>query len=125
MKKENFRVYENGKLQTVSQFGKEDTPITAGLVLDDSGSMMSKRARVEAAALAMVRESNPQDEVFGTVFEIAPDGKESILHDFCTGDCSDGAYPLAGLIIDAKGNLYGTASAGGVNRNGTVFMITP
>ena len=62
---------------------------------------------------------------FGTVFEIAPDGKESILHDFCTGDCSDGAYPLAGLIIDAKGNLYGTASAGGVNGNGTIFMITP
>jgi len=61
----------------------------------------------------------------GTVFEITADGKEKVLHSFCTGDCSDGAYPLGDLIIDAKGNLYGTASGGGVNANGTVFMITP
>jgi uncharacterized repeat protein (TIGR03803 family) len=61
----------------------------------------------------------------GTVFEITADGKERILHRFCTTDCLDGAYPLGDLTIDAKGNLYGTASAGGVNRNGTVFMITP
>ena len=61
----------------------------------------------------------------GTVFEITADGKEKVLHSFCTTDCLDGAYPLAGLAIDAKGNLYGTASAGGVNRNGVIFMITP
>ncbi len=35
-----------------------------GILIDDSGSMMSKRARVEAAALEMVRNSNPNDEVF-------------------------------------------------------------
>ena len=61
----------------------------------------------------------------GTVFEVTADGKEKVLHSFCTTDCLDGAYPLAGLAIDAKGNLYGTASAGGVNHNGVVFMITP
>jgi len=60
----------------------------------------------------------------GTVFEITPDGKEKVLHNFCTGDCSDGADP-SDLIIDAKGNLYGTTYGGGINRNGTVFMITP
>jgi uncharacterized repeat protein (TIGR03803 family) len=60
----------------------------------------------------------------GVVYEITAGGKERILHTFCSGDCSDGAYPN-GLIIDAKGNLYGTAFAGGVNRNGTIFMITP
>jgi uncharacterized repeat protein (TIGR03803 family) len=60
----------------------------------------------------------------GVVYEITPDGKEKILHSFCSGDCSDGAYP-SGLIIDAKGNLYGTAFAGGVNKDGTIFMITP
>ncbi len=59
----------------------------------------------------------------GVVYEITADGKEEILHDFCTGDCSDGAYPN-GLIMDAKGNLYGTAYGGGINGNGTVFMIT-
>ena len=60
---------------------------------------------------------------YGVVYEITPDGKEKILHDFCTGDCSDGAFPN-GLIIDAKGNLYGTAFDGGVG-NGTIFKITP
>jgi len=61
----------------------------------------------------------------GTVFEITAEGKEKVLHSFCTSDCSDGANPMAGLIMDAKGNIYGTASNGGVNRNGTIFMITP
>ena len=60
----------------------------------------------------------------GVVYEITPDGAEKILHDFCTGDCSDGVFPN-GLIIDAKGNLYGTAFGGGVNNKGTIFMITP
>jgi uncharacterized repeat protein (TIGR03803 family) len=60
----------------------------------------------------------------GVVYEITADGKEKILHDFCTGDCSDGVFPN-GLIIDAKGNLYGTAYGGGVNNDGTIFMITP
>jgi Ca-activated chloride channel family protein len=68
LKKENFRVYENGKLQTVSQFGKEDTPITAGLVLDDSGSMKHKRGEVINSALAFIDASNPRDEMFVTHF---------------------------------------------------------
>jgi Ca-activated chloride channel homolog len=68
LKKENFQVYENGKLQTISQFGKEDTPITVGLVLDDSHSMRSKRAEVINSALAFIDASNPRDEIFVTHF---------------------------------------------------------
>lgn len=60
----------------------------------------------------------------GVVYEITADGKENILHSFCSGDCLDGAYPND-LIMHAKGNLYGTAFGGGVNKNGTIFMITP
>lgn len=59
-----FKVFENGQPQTVKIFRREDVPVSLGIIIDDSGSMMTKRARVEAAALAMVRESNPQDEVF-------------------------------------------------------------
>jgi Ca-activated chloride channel family protein len=68
LKKENFQVYENGKLQTVSQFGKDDTPITVGLVLDDSHSMRPKRAEVINAALGFIDASNPLDEMFITHF---------------------------------------------------------
>ena len=61
----------------------------------------------------------------GTVFEITADGKEKVLHYFCSEkDCSDGAYP-SDLIMDANGNLYGTAYGGGVNGKGTIFKITP
>lgn len=59
-----FKVFENGQPQQVKIFRREDVPVSLGILIDDSGSMMTKRSRVEAAALAMVRESNPQDEVF-------------------------------------------------------------
>ena len=68
LKKENFQIYENGKLQVISHFGKDDTPITVGLVLDDSRSMKSKRVEVINSALAFIDASNPLDEMFVTHF---------------------------------------------------------
>jgi len=47
----------------------------------------------------------------GTVFKLAPDGTETVLHSFANG--SDGAYPLSALVLDDAGNLYGTTSQGG------------
>jgi uncharacterized repeat protein (TIGR03803 family) len=63
----------------------------------------------------------------GTVFKLAPDGTETLLHKFSGG--SDGTGPEAGLIIDKKGDLYGTTSWGGSAHCGntgcgTVFEIT-
>ena len=65
----------------------------------------------------------------GTVFELSPVGEgqwtETILHSFCSEpDCSDGAFPEAGLILDGAGNLYGTTSNGGTVW-GTVFELSP
>jgi Ca-activated chloride channel homolog len=59
-----FKVFENQQPQEIKIFRREDVPVSLGIIIDDSGSMVTKRSRVEAAALAMVRESNPQDEVF-------------------------------------------------------------
>ena len=59
-----FQVFENGVQQQIKIFKREDVPVSMGLVIDNSGSMRDKRAKVEAAALALVKESNPQDEVF-------------------------------------------------------------
>ncbi len=59
-----FKVFENGEPQQVKIFRREDVPVSLGIVIDDSGSMSTKRSRVEAAALELVRNSNPQDEVF-------------------------------------------------------------
>ena len=59
-----FSVFENGKPQRIALFRHEDVPISLGLLLDNSGSMRSVRSRVETAALALIRASNPLDEVF-------------------------------------------------------------
>ena len=59
-----FHVYENGVEQELKVFRREDAPVSIGLIIDDSGSMINKREKVAAAALAMVRASHPDDEVF-------------------------------------------------------------
>jgi Ca-activated chloride channel family protein len=59
-----FEVYENGKLQPLKFVKREDIPVSLGLIVDNSGSMRDKRLKVESAALGMVKESNPDDEVF-------------------------------------------------------------
>ena len=59
-----FQVLENGVLQTIKLFKREDVPVSMGLVIDNSGSMREKRTAVESAALALVKDSNKQDEVF-------------------------------------------------------------
>ncbi|PYR61652.1 MAG: VWA domain-containing protein, partial [Acidobacteria bacterium] len=59
-----FTVYENGRRQPITIFRRDDIPVSLGLLIDNSGSMRSLRSRVEAAALAFVRASNPQDEAF-------------------------------------------------------------
>jgi Ca-activated chloride channel homolog len=64
LKAQNFRVWENGILQKVEAFTGEDIPVAAGLVIDNSASMKSKRPRVNAAALDFVKSSNPQDQMF-------------------------------------------------------------
>jgi Ca-activated chloride channel family protein len=59
-----FTVFEDGKPQTIKSFRHEDVPISLGIVIDNSGSMREKRAKVAKAAVNLVRASNPQDEVF-------------------------------------------------------------
>jgi VWFA-related protein len=59
-----FKVYENGAEQNIKVFRREDVPISLGMVVDNSGSMRDKRAKVERSALALVKASNRQDEVF-------------------------------------------------------------
>lgn len=64
LKQDAFSVFENNVRQQIQAFKHEDVPVSLGLVIDNSGSMKNKRAAVEAAALALVKESNPDDEVF-------------------------------------------------------------
>ena len=58
----------------------------------------------------------------GVVFKIDTSGEETILHSF--SDSPDGREPVAGLIQDKAGNLYGTTEQGGYSGAGTVYEIT-
>ena len=73
---------------------------------------------------------------YGTIFELSPPSggsgtwTETVLHSFCPAgpNCTDGAYPLGTLILDAAGNLYGAVGGGG-GENGTgagmIFELSP
>lgn len=60
----------------------------------------------------------------GVVFKVRPDGKEEILHSFSGG--TDGGLPVAGVIGEGEGNLYGTTFAGGGPGRGygVVFKVS-
>ena len=91
-----FTVYENGEKQTLSVFRQEDVPISLGLIVDNSASMTDKRDRVASAALALVKASNPQDEVFIIDFN-----EKAVLAKEFTNNIKDLESALRNL--DAKG----------------------
>ena len=88
-----------------------DHPV-AGLVLDAAGNLYGT-----------TEFRGPAADSLGTVFKMTPSGVETVLYIF-TG-VPDGHDPVAGLVLDASGNLYGTAEFGGVSGMGTVFKINP
>jgi uncharacterized repeat protein (TIGR03803 family) len=58
----------------------------------------------------------------GTIFELSPTNKETVLFTFAG---KAGEFPVAGLIADSKGNLYGTTQSGGAHGGGVVFKLSP
>jgi len=58
----------------------------------------------------------------GTVFNLAPGGKESVLYSFTDGTGS-GEATSPNLVFAKDGNIYGTTSTGGSNSSGTVFRL--
>jgi uncharacterized repeat protein (TIGR03803 family) len=62
----------------------------------------------------------------GTVFEISKADVETVIYNFCSlQNCADGEEPMANLVLDSKGNMYGTTIYGGEWGYGTVFKVTP
>ena len=62
--REAFKVFEDGVEQKLRIFRREDVPVSMGLIVDNSGSMRRKRKKVEDSAVALVKASNRQDEIF-------------------------------------------------------------
>jgi Ca-activated chloride channel homolog len=64
LEKENFKVFEDKKEQTVQQFSSEDAPLSVGLVFDASGSMGRKLDKSRQAVSQFFKTANPEDEFF-------------------------------------------------------------
>jgi Ca-activated chloride channel homolog len=96
---DSFKVYEDKVLQKLSVAKQEDVPVSMGLVIDNSGSMFSKRAKVNAAALTFVKTSNPDDEAF--VVNFNDDYYLDTEHDF-TSNITEMKEALE--RIDARGS---------------------
>jgi VWFA-related protein len=73
LEKEHFQLYEDKKLQDVSQFSSEDAPLSIGLVFDASGSMGSKLQKSRQAAAQLFKTANPEDEFFLIQFNDRPE----------------------------------------------------
>jgi uncharacterized repeat protein (TIGR03803 family) len=91
----------------------------AGLIFDSAGNLYGTTSVGGAYGIG---------NTGGIVFELSPGANgqwtEKILHSF-QNNGADGSVPLAGVIFDAAGNLYGTTRAGGASGWGTVFELVP
>ena len=111
-----FKLAPSGKFKVLHSFaaGADGAEPEAGVIRDRAGNLYGTTFEGGAAG-------------GGTVFKLAPDGTESVLHAFAGS--GDGLNPVGGLAADTSGNLYGTTEYGGLdnycggNGCGTVFGI--
>jgi uncharacterized repeat protein (TIGR03803 family) len=108
-----FRISATGEYEIVHRFTRaEGSTPNGGLIADAAGNLYGTAQGGGVLDL-------------GTAYRLDPEGRVTVLHAFTGG--LDGAFPVAGLILDADGILYGTALRNFLvnQRNGTVFRITP
>jgi uncharacterized repeat protein (TIGR03803 family) len=93
--------------------GNDGQQPSSGVIFDQAGNLYGTTQRGGGGA------------DYGTIFQLTPSGppwNENIIHYF---DGTDGATPIAGLIIDGSGNLFGDTASGGSGGGGTVFEVMP
>jgi Ca-activated chloride channel homolog len=101
IKKDNFKLFEDGVQQTLSSFSQEDVPVNMGILLDLSGSMRGKIDQVNKAALAFIRASNPRDQVFLIGFN----DEVELLQDY-TSDIDEITDALENTVVTGGTALY-------------------
>lgn len=107
-----FKVTPKGKESVLYTFsgGNDGAQPGAGVALDSSGNIYDSAT------------SGGADHA-GTVFEVTKKGKFKLLYTFTGGN--DGGSPRGGVVLDAMGNLYGPAVAGGADSAGVLFVVSP
>lgn len=123
--KDSFRVYENGVEQQISFFSAEESPVSWGLILDRSGSMMGMIRDVYRAAAHVVDEGTEQDEMFVATFN----KKVELVTDFLS-DKHKLENSLLGLRAEGETALWDAITFGldrikrGKNRKKVLVVVT-
>jgi uncharacterized repeat protein (TIGR03803 family) len=113
-----FRLAPDGNETVLYAFhGHNDGSLPTGGVISDSAGNLYGTTQMGGGSGCYA------DEGCGTVFELAPDGTETVLYSFAGGN--DGEYPYAGVIEDKARNLYGMTPNGGADGFGIVFKLSP
>jgi len=114
-----FKLNQNGEKTILHSFtgGADGAYPNTGLARDSAGNLYG--TAVEGGDLACFGVGTG----CGTVFKISSTGNFSVLHSF--SGALDGAGPSGDLVLDASGNLYGTAYSGGAYGFGVAFKLTP
>ncbi len=105
---------DGGQVVTLATFngaGNGANPGGEGTLISDAAGNLYGTTRYGGA-----------DDV-GTVFELPAGGGGQVVTLATFNGTGNGAQPSAGLVLDAAGDLYGTASAGGADSHGTVFEV--
>jgi uncharacterized repeat protein (TIGR03803 family) len=111
-----FEITKSGSFKLLYSFtgGSDGKNPNGQLVRDSDGNIFG------------TTQSGPGEFVLGTVFQLSRTGTLTVLHSFTGGQ--DGAVPLAGLIRDNAGNLFGTTVKNFLIQQvqgGGVFKVTP
>lgn len=101
LKQDGFKIYEDGVEQQIGFFSAEESPVSWGLVLDRSGSMMGMMSDVYDAALHVIDEGTTRDETFILTFNKRPD----LISDF-TSDRHRLENSILGLRADGETALF-------------------
>ncbi|MDR0842850.1 MAG: VWA domain-containing protein [Acidobacteriota bacterium] len=123
--KSRFRILEDGVEQTIESFSQEDVPVSMGILLDLSGSMLGKIGQVNRAALAFIQAGNPDDEFFLIGFN----DEVELLQDY-TDDHDEIQDALENTVVAGKTHLYDAIYLGvekahkGTNPKRTAVVIT-
>jgi uncharacterized repeat protein (TIGR03803 family) len=109
-----FKLDKNGDLKVLYNFtgGSDGANPYGGVIRDAQGNLYGTAA---------YGGNGPFPSGCGVVFKLTPSGEYSVLYTFQGG--TDGSAPWAGLVRDAKGNLYGTTYYGGESDQGVVFKV--
>jgi uncharacterized repeat protein (TIGR03803 family) len=110
-----FKLTPGGKLTVVYNFTSTTGQPSSGLTLGTNGNFYGATFNGGTGTACTGG--------CGTLFELSPSGKLTILWNFTGGN--DGEFPYSGPIEGTDGNFYGTTYQGGTNTVGTIYQLTP